>query len=52
MSSVEYIKSQLEDGYLNLGLLDWEELQIIREAVEMWECSKNRVTDTMPLGEN
>ena len=34
---IEYIESQLNDGYLDLGLHDQEELQIISEALRLWK---------------
>lgn len=33
--AIEYIESQLEDGYLDLGLYDQNELGIVKEAMKM-----------------
>ena len=35
--AIKYIESQLEDGYLDLGLHDQDELEIIREAMKFWK---------------
>ena len=42
-AALEYIKSQLEDGYLDLGLHDQDELQIIKEAIELYESYSKTV---------
>ena len=31
----KYIESQLEDGYLDLGLYEQNELEIVKEAIKM-----------------
>lgn len=33
--AIKYIEAQLEDGYLDLGLHDQYELEIIKEAMKM-----------------
>lgn len=33
--AIKYIESQLEDGYLDLGLNEQDELEIIKEAVNI-----------------
>ena len=33
--AIKYIKSQLENGYLDLGLYEQNELEIIKEAIKM-----------------
>ena len=33
--AIKYIEAQLEDGYLDLGLHDQDELEIIKEAMKM-----------------
>lgn len=33
--AIKYIESQLEDGYVDLGLHDQDELEIIKEAVKI-----------------
>ena len=33
--AIKYIMSQLEDGYIDLGLHDQDELEIIKEAMNM-----------------
>lgn len=35
--AIKYIKSQLEDGYIGLGLHDENELAIIRQAINMYD---------------
>ena len=35
--AIKYIESQLEDGYVDLGLHDQDELEIIKEAINMWK---------------
>ena len=32
--AIEYIEAQLEDGYLDLGLYDQNELEIVKEAIK------------------
>ena len=36
--AVRYIEAQLEDGYIDLGLHDEDELEIVREAISMWKA--------------
>ena len=36
--AVEYIEGQLEYGYIDLGFHDQDELEIIREAIDMWKA--------------
>ena len=36
-----YIEAQLEDGYIDLGLSDEEELEIVREAIELYKKDKD-----------
>lgn len=33
--AIKYIEAQLEDGYLDLGLHEQDELEIIKEAMNM-----------------
>ena len=33
--ALKYIESQLEDGYIDLGLHDEDELEIVKEAIQM-----------------
>ena len=33
--AIKYIEAQLEDGYIDLGLHDQDELEIIKEAIEL-----------------
>ena len=33
--AIKYIEAQLEDGYLDLGLYDQDELEIVKEAMKM-----------------
>lgn len=33
--AIKYIEAQLEDGYLDLGLHDQDELEIVKEAIKM-----------------
>ena len=33
--AIKYIEVQLEDGYLDLGLHDQDELEIVKEAIKM-----------------
>lgn len=33
--AIKYIEAQLEDGYIDLGLHDQDELEIIKEAVKI-----------------
>ena len=35
---IDYINSQLEDGYIDLGLHDQEELTILRQAMNALRC--------------
>lgn len=35
---IDYINSQLEDGYIDLGLHDQEELTILRQAMNALGC--------------
>lgn len=35
--AIKYIEGQLEDGYLDLGLHDQDELDIVKEAIDMWK---------------
>lgn len=36
--AIDYINSQLEDGYIDLGLHDQEELTILRQAMNALGC--------------
>ena len=36
-SAIEYIKGQLEDGYVDIGCHDVDELEIIKEAMSALE---------------
>lgn len=40
IESLRYIDAQLEDGYIDLGLHDEEELKIVKQAIE--EYKRNR----------
>lgn len=33
--ALQYIESQLEDGYIDLGINDEDELEIIKEAINL-----------------
>lgn len=33
--AIKYIEAQLEDGYLDLGLHEQDELEIVKEAIKM-----------------
>lgn len=35
--AIKYIMDQLEDGYIDLGLYDQDELEIIKEAMNMFQ---------------
>ena len=37
--AIEHIKAQLEDGYIDLGVHDQDELTIIKEAMDMWKIA-------------
>ena len=34
--AVKYIQAQLENGYVNLGINEQDELRIIKEAILLW----------------
>ena len=36
--AIKYIKAQLENGYLNLGINEDDEIEIVKEAIEcLWQ---------------
>ncbi len=41
--AVKYIEAQLEDGYIDLGINEQDELEIIKEAIFLWK-STNRIS--------
>lgn len=54
--AIEYIESQLENGYLDLGLYDQNELEIAKEAIKMlkiideWNDIPLIITEWMKFG--
>ena len=36
--AVRYIEAQLESGYIDLGVHDEDEIEIVREAMAMWKA--------------
>lgn len=34
-TAIKYIESQLENGYINLGINDQDEIEIVKEAIKM-----------------
>lgn len=49
--AVKYIESQLEDGYIDLGINEQDELQIIKEAIFLWKSINNiSIEDWKRLG--
>ena len=41
--AVKYIEAQLENGYIDLGMNEQDELEIIKEAIFLWK-SVNRIS--------
>lgn len=54
--AIDYIMSCLEDGYLDLGLHDQNELEVVKEAMDMlilidkWNNIPLMTTEFMKLG--
>lgn len=53
---IKYIEAQLEDGYLDLGLHDQDEIEIVKEAMKMlrfvdaWNDIPLITTEFMKIG--
>lgn len=46
--AIEYIDAQLKDGYIDLGLHDQDELEIIKEAMDMLKTIDK--INSIPIG--
>lgn len=45
-NAIEYIEGQLENGYLDLGIHDYDEIEIVKAAIE--EYRRNHYEHELP----